>query len=392
MPTLSTNSTLQKGVEKASANKPYFGNLDFLRVVAFVMVFGLHTKLTATLGLLSSNTYYQLLLGTVFDGALGVSFFFALSGFLITYLLLGEVASTGRVALRNFYMRRFLRIWPLYYVVLVFGFWLYPEIKMLLGMDFIVANQGPWYWSFLSNFDSIYLHHHGLQDKSVSFLNITWSVAIEEQFYLLWPLLFVLVPRRHYPVAMGLVILTSTGFRFLHRTDHATLYFHTLSVASDLAMGGLASWYCLHSSQFLTTIKRLPKALIIGVYVLGFAHLVFRDTLYNTPDTVAFSRLVHCVFFLFIILEQNFAENSPVKLSRFRLVSRVGKYTYGLYLLHPIAIQITDLTMRLGAISSAFLSGLIYVVSAALLSFLLAYCSYHYLEAPFLKLKHRFSS
>lgn len=377
--------------EATTVAKPYFGNLDFLRVVAFAMVFGLHTKLTTTLGLLSENSYYHLLLGTMFDGGLGVSFFFVLSGFLITYLLLVEVNSTGQVALRNFYMRRFLRIWPLYYVVLVFGFWLYPEIKMLLGMDFIVANQGPWYWPFLSNFDSLYLHHHGLQDKSVSFLNITWSVAIEEQFYLLWPLLFVLTPRRYYPVAMGVVILASTGFRFLHRTDHATLYFHTLSVASDLAMGGLAAWYCLHSSRFLTAIKRLPKALIVGVYLLGVAHLIFRDTLYNTPDTVVFSRLAHCLFFLFIILEQNFAENSLVKLSRFRLISRGGKYTYGLYLLHPIAIQITDLTMRLGAISSAVVSGLVYVISAGLLSILLAYCSYHYLETPFLKLKNRFA-
>lgn len=376
---------------QASVVAPYFANLDFLRVVAFAMVFGLHAQLATTLGMLSPNPTYHLLLRTLCDGGLGVSFFFALSGFLITYLMLREVSSTGRIALRNFYMRRSLRIWPLYFAVLAVSFWFYPELKYLLGQATDMANRPLWYVAFLSNFDSIYLHHAGLEGKTSSLVNITWSVAIEEQFYLIWPLLFVLVPRRFYPLAIGAVIVASTLFRYVHRADHAVLYFHTLSVASDLAMGGLAAWYCHHSSRFLTLIENLPKLLIGLVYVLGFMHLLFRDMLYTTLEMQAFCRLTHTLFFLFIILEQNFAHHSLVKLSLFRLISKAGKYTYGLYLLHPIAIQVIDLSMRLGVIPSAFARGLLYAGTSFLLAFLLAYGSYHYFETPFLKLKHRFA-
>jgi peptidoglycan/LPS O-acetylase OafA/YrhL len=375
-----------------AARKPFFANLDFLRVVAFAMVFGLHTQLASTLGMLSTNKYYHQLLHLLTDGGLGVSFFFLLSGFLITYLLLNEVAHTGKIHLRHFYMRRFLRIWPLYYVVLMIGFWFYPGLKTLLGIDSSLSNQAPWYWTFLSNFDSIYLEHHNLAGTSAMMVNITWSVAIEEQFYLVWPLLFMLVPRRCYPAIFCSVITTSTLFRYFHRMDHATMYFHTLSVASDLAIGGMCAWCCLNKPVLRNWLQHASTPVIAGIYLVGFSELLFRDALYATPTAQVFARLAHGLFFAFIILEQNYADHSFVKLSRFRRISSLGKYTYGLYLLHPLAIQATDLLMRSVRLTAGTLfSGLFYAASSLVIALVLGILSYKFLETPFLRLKHRFA-
>lgn len=355
------------------------------------MVFGLHTQLARTLGLLSSNQYYHQVLQLLTDGGLGVSFFFVLSGFLITYLLLNEVAHIGKIHLPHFYMRRFLRIWPLYYVVLMIGFWFYPEVKVLLGFDSSLSNQAPWYWVFLSNFDSIYLEHHGLESKSAMMVNITWSVAIEEQFYLVWPVLFMLVPRRFYLGIFLVVIATSTLFRYFHRLDHATMYFHTLSVASDLAIGGLCAWCCLHKPALRKGLERLPKDLVVLVYLAGFAELLFRNELYTTPTAQVIARLIHCLFFAFIILEQNFATHSVVKFSCFQRVSALGKYTYGLYLLHPVAIQATDLFMRgLHLTTETFFGGLLYAANSLGVVLVLSFLSYKFLEMPFLRLKQQY--
>lgn len=375
----------------STAHKIYFANLDFLRVVAFSMVFTMHTNLAETLGLLSSNTLYHRFLRLATDGVLGVSFFFVLSGFLITYLLLVEVEKTGRIALAAFYMRRTLRIWPLYLVVVLFGSFLYPGFKSLAGIPHDFSNHVIYYFTFLSNFDYIYLIHHGLATKATLMLVVTWSVAIEEQFYLLWPLLFLLVPTRHYQGIFYGVILSSLLFRYLHRTDGPVLTYHTLSVASDLAIGGLCAWHSRNNPAFIRTIQQLPLALVVVIYVLGFLMLLFHDMLYPTVVASVLDRLVCSMLFAFILLEQNFSHGSIVKLSQFQRISSFGKYTYGLYLLHPIAIQVaTLLVMRVPCPSQGIAGGLFRTTVALAVVLPMAYASYNYFELPFLKLKHRF--
>ena len=135
---------------------------------------------------------------------MGVSFFFVLSGFLITYLLIKEKQLTGKVHISSFYIRRTLRIWPLYYFCVLFGFIAFPVLKSAFGQ---VPNEtaDPFLCSiFLNNFNAIY---NGPPDSSI--LSVLWSVAIEEQFYLLWPILFYLAsPKQYKFIFLGVIIIS----------------------------------------------------------------------------------------------------------------------------------------------------------------------------------------
>lgn len=131
-------------------------------------------------------------------GFLGVDFFFVLSGFLITTLLLREEARTGYFSLRGFYWRRILRIVPVYFFVVT----LCSVYYVLVRGETQYAGLVPFYYLFLSNF----------LVTDIPLLAPTWSLAVEEQYYLLWPLLLVALPRRWIlPVLGGLIAVNVAG-------------------------------------------------------------------------------------------------------------------------------------------------------------------------------------
>jgi len=154
--------------------KIFFPNLDGLRFFSFLIVFFSHIFNTKR-DYIKEESWYQFFKGQVFmDGDLGVSFFFVLSGFLITYLLLKEKEYAGKIDVKSFYIRRALRIWPLYFFSVFFGFVLFPLIKTYFGE---VPNEtaDPLLCSvFLNNFDRII---NGMPDSSV--LSVLWSVAMK---------------------------------------------------------------------------------------------------------------------------------------------------------------------------------------------------------------------
>src|ERR1700733_9049748 len=112
-----------------STPKVFFPNLDGLRTIAFLMVFFQHGFLSSFAYLHIHNTFLQHSINMICDGETGVSIFFVLSGFLITYLLLAEADRYGKIHPGYFYIRRILRIWPLYYIVITFVFFGYPWLK-----------------------------------------------------------------------------------------------------------------------------------------------------------------------------------------------------------------------------------------------------------------------
>src|SRR5690606_23311212 len=135
--------------------RKYFENLDGLRFLLAMVVFFGHSGFGGALQKVIPVNFLDRVIGVFSTGRLGVSFFFTLSGYLITYLIVEEKEETGNFHLGKFYLRRVLRIWPLYYVVLVFSFFIYPWVKVQLGY----ADQNPYnflyHLFFLSNFDSI---------------------------------------------------------------------------------------------------------------------------------------------------------------------------------------------------------------------------------------------
>lgn len=371
--------------------KVYFPNLDGLRFIAATMVFLQHGfgRFAVATGI--ETDWITRIAKTFGSGGLGVSIFFVLSGFLITYLLLEEQKITGKISLRNFYIRRVLRIWPLYFFVVVFGFIIYPGLKQLMGIETHLCSRAVYYWTFLSNFDEIYIHHN-CYGSAAQMQSITWSVSIEEQFYLIWPFLFILVNPKFYKYIFISIISLSITFRLFNYDDDPVLYFHTFSVLIDLASGGLAAWAILNTTRLRKWLEKMPVLKSSLIYIIGFLGLMYWDKFEGNQFCHALVRIYFAAYFVFIILHQNYAPDSFLKLSHNMIFTSMGKYTYGMYLLHPLAILLMDIVLRLSKVQrdTLFSEGL-FGVSAFIITIIISLSSYHLFEKRFLKLKSRFS-
>jgi peptidoglycan/LPS O-acetylase OafA/YrhL len=375
-----------------STDKKYFANLDGLRFILAVVVFAMHSLLGKTLDQVIHFDFLQRLIKVFSSGDLGVSFFFVLSGFLITYLMFEEKESTKEFSLTNFYIRRSFRIWPLYFCVLGFSFFVYPLLKTGFGH----LDQNPFrllYQAFfLANFDNIFVQHHHLVHVAPMMVSINWSVSIEEQFYLLWPLIFLSIPPRKFWIVCLLLILLSWVFRIYYYHDGAILYYHTLSVVSDLAIGGLGAYLSFYNVSFLMILKELNRSIIVFVYCIGFMLLIYHDRWFDTFFIHTTFRNIQAMFFCFIILEQNNCDRSFFKMGNSRRLSSLGKYTYALYMLHPIGIQFAIIFFRYAGLAQdqSFYFSMLYVGISFFVSLSLSIFSYFLLERHFLRWRSLF--
>ena len=327
---------------------------------------------------------------------MGVSVFFVLSGFLITYLILNELQLTNNINIKHFYLRRALRIWPLYYAVLVFVFFIYPVLRHLAGMESSHAHTLPYYFLFLSNFDVIHIDHY-FENMAWGPATVTWSVAVEEQFYLTWPLFFAVVPKRFFPLIFISIISLSLVFRYYHLQDKPVLLYHSFIVCADLAVGGLCAYCAVYYQQFIRFFENLNRNALVSVYFIGFLWLLCVPNLHDMNAVLLlFLRLISTLFFAFVILEQNYAQQSFYKFSNFKGLSFWGKYTYGLYLIHNIVLLFIFIALgpKLLNINYEvhFFANFMVCVIGLLISMLVSYMSYEYFEKRFLTLKERFST
>jgi peptidoglycan/LPS O-acetylase OafA/YrhL len=367
--------------------KIFFPNLDGLRFIAFFLVFFHHSLIVACFSTDPASAVYEFINNQKENGALGVNLFFVLSGFLITYLLLSEKTKYATIHVTNFYLRRVLRIWPLYFLMVVAGFIIFPLIKKMMGGIPDETHTAGYYMFFISNFQMV---AKGFADSSI--LNVLWSVGVEEQFYFVWPVVLLLTPKKYLLSVFGILILGTLIFRYINAGEARINYYHTFAVFSDMVIGGVAAYYSFYSLRFIDFFKKLPRKNIIIIYalmllVIAFRYLIFTNVIANT-----FQRLLLSLFFAFVILEQNFATFSFYKISRSKFLSRWGNYTYGLYCLHTIGLLIAHIISEklLKLNNNWLIMGIDFTVGFGL-SMIMAYISYTYFEAPFLKLKNKFA-
>lgn len=365
---------------------PFFENLNGLRFIGALSVFLFHcfTLGREVWGNFSETPTFRLIAKGFSRGHHGVGLFFVLSGFLITYLLLHEANKNGKINVFGFFMRRLLRIWPLYFVIVLFGFFLFP----LLPFGEHTTNSLLNYSLFLSNFEEIW---NGWRD-SINFLSVTWSVSIEEQFYMAWVVLIAIIPAmrkgKYFTLYFSLLIGASLLFRFLSIDDERTLYFHTLSVISDLAIGGYLSYMCFRY-PISKKLKSLSKKLILLIYGIGLA-IILLSTVIFQGQLIFIERIVIGLFFAFIIFEQVYCTNSFFKADNLIGFKKLGEISYGLYMYHCIVIYfLQHLMMNAGWTSSIF-SFITFIITSAVLTYIISWVSYTYLEQPCLRLKRYF--
>ncbi len=308
----------------------------------------------------------------------GVNFFFVLSGFLITYLLLQEQKNNGKINLKLFYIRRSLRIWPLFYLAVFSGFFVLPMVSSMLNRPVDTPDNFLYYLLFLNNF---------IPPKGFAGLGVLWSIAIEEQFYLFWPILFIVFKNNQKWISPSIIVI-SLAYTLFVRFN----YYDTLNCILDMGVGGTIAYFSFNG-QLSKKFKPLKKSALIITYSIGAALILTREFWILNEFMAKTERLVYSIFFAFIILEQNYSQHSFYKMGNFKIISSLGKYTYGLYVLHFYAIYlIANLLDIFGVHDNIFVVLLIEPVLAFILSIFVAYLSYHLYEKHFLKLKKKFAS
>ena len=300
-----------------SNTKVFFPNLDGFRFICFLIVFCNHSIDCLGLFIDWSPKYAIIDENFFLNGDLAISFFFVLSGFLITYLLLHEKKMTGKINIKNYYVRRVLRIWPLYFLIIIITMYFIPMLSNHMPENFpmntSMENVNVWlYLGFLGNFSVLF---NGIDNVLVGVL---WTVSIEEQFYLIWPLIIAFVPTKYLLKTFLALIFGSIAFRYFYaHGDFMIARFHTLSATSDLTSGALIALLAT-KEMFINRIKIMPKSTIIIIYIVGFIFFPLRFFIMNPENHLVLLSsilpVVYSAFFAFIIFEQNYADNSFYKI------------------------------------------------------------------------------
>ncbi len=369
----------------AERKKIFFENLDGFRFLAFLSVFLAHSFHTDDFAILHSNTYGLVTNRLLGNATYGINLFFVLSGFLITYLLIDEKLKSGKIHIIKFWIRRIFRIWPLFYFAVAFGFFIFPIIKTYFGEVPEESANIIYYLTFTNNFDFI---NSGLPDASI--LGVLWSVAIEEQFYLAWPLILFLFPVKYYWIPFSVIISGAIVFRAMN--DNGLIHeYHTLSCIGDMATGAFGAWLIRKQRvlDFFKNVKIEWILILYGLFIIVFFYK--KEIFYWNSFMRVIERPVVAVLIIGILLEQCYSKNSFYKMGKIKLISKLGIITYGLYILHFLGILITLVIMRrLGYDTNLWLVIFLSTALSLAISIGLAKLSYRYLEAPFFKLKEKF--
>lgn len=375
----STNAFRSADTDALSEGKlttrQYYPALDGLRGLAILLVVVYHN-----FGFIN----------VFFFGWLGVDLFFVLSGFLITDILLKSVGQKN--FLKNFFVRRMLRIFPLYYLCLILFLFVLPRFATHFDVHYYKEHQA-WLWTYLQNWLYIF-NNPGSQTNT---LNHLWSLAVEEQFYLLWPLAIIIIRKPAYLlIFISLVLAAVVGLRLYawinHVADLAYFNLYTFTRVDGLCIGCMVALLQRIYPGFLRKYT--------GLIVLFFALMNFVFFFVNRNYDYGFPYLAlagYTTFAMIFGLLVNEAVSRGTKLVNLvfdnTLLKFFGKISYGFYIFHwPLYILLspwlfTQLSLFVPSLWVQFAVSLV----ATIIAIIISWISYHYYERIFLNLKNKFT-
>lgn len=324
----------------------YFPQLDGLRAISVLLVLAIHMR---------DDLFRPL------NGHLGVIIFFTISGFLITTLLLREERTYGRASFKGFYIRRSFRIFPLYYLAL-----LVFSVLVLLGFADNAGDYGQrlvFFLTYLNEFASPGTFGH------------SWSLGIEEKYYLVWPLLAFAIPfMKRHRLALALLLLAGCSIAGIWGPPaYFGLYTPILTgVVVAIAMDDPKLF------KVATVLARPAAAIPL------FVAFMVAYVLESVPDHVhiVFSFLTALLFPALLIGPRISSAWLGIKPMVY-----VGQRAYGIYLFHPIVVSVVDRALAAGS-SNPYTQSIRFVLTA-FGSVLVADILFRYFEKPLIKVGHR---
>lgn len=370
-------------MNKDSHKIKYFKELNALRFIGFVGIFFGHVFFSNDIEIVNSKIYSSLYSYGKILGFISIDSFFVLSSFLITWKGLEELKVTKKFQFKNFLIRRSLRIWPLYFLVILLGF-LIEFMKPYYTQD---ISSLPSFWSFILfilNFDIIKNGYEFL-----FFMVFMWSISVEEQFYIFWALILKWFQNHLLKISL-LIILISIIFRIYFIDDSLNLNFHTVSALGNFGVGALAAIAAFNNSILITKIRDFSKTQIVIIYLISLLIFIAIPSLQNHDLFIVIQRVLFSFVFAFIILEQTYCQQSIFKLSRIKYFNFFGKISYGLYCYHGIMITIV-LKFSDYFSESLFTSIFIFPTLIFCGTLLFSHLSYKFFESKILKLKTKYT-
>ncbi len=367
-------------------NISIFNGLNSLRFIAALFVVMHHSETIKSKNELNNLEWLSLFR----NGGNAVTFFFVLSGFLITYLLLKEKNNTGKINIKTFYFKRILRIWPLYFLLVIIGTIGLPFAFSLLHINYEMPYNltDTWYYFvfFLPCLVTFYFGHH--------FLEPLWSIGVEEVFYLIWAPLFKLNKNKILNLLISIIfikiILNLLGLLVIQ--NELFNYIVNIFKFEAMAIGGLGAYFLYTKGNLLNRnfLFKIPIQIILFVSLI--VYLIFHSNIDNLVWNTIFkspilSPLLVDFLFLYVIICISSVESSIIKLKN-KYLGYLGEISYGIYMYHMLVVfgTIHFLKKYLIHMNSPWDQVLYYTV-VLVFTILLAAISKHFFENLFLKYK-----
>ena len=367
----------EKAIPEKPTHRKHIPALDGLRGIAILLVVFYHN--------FGFTNYF-------FFGWLGVDLFFVLSGFLITDILLRTVNTEGY--LRNFYMKRVLRIFPLYYLSLLLFLVILPKIRNYpLDMSYYIEHQ-EWFWTYMQNWFLIFYN----PGYTTTVIQHFWSLAVEEQFYIIWPwvILFIRKPKVILWIA-GLLLLLVIAVRItiwtMNFKDLNYFGLYTFSRIDGICIGSMLAILQHMRSRFL---DRHFTWVVLGLAALNFIFYFFnRVNEFTFPYLAIVGYTTFAVMFALLVHEAVKGQNKIINtLLSFSWLRFFGKISYGFYIFHWPVYLIFHKAMYTALMNDWHLADrMAQVLTSTILTLaglLVSVISFYGFEIHFLKMKKSF--
>jgi len=372
--------------------KIHFHSFDAFRFFAFFKVFIFHS--TAIVITVEGTALQWVKDHIAYGGGIGVSFFFVLSGFLITYILAFEKINYGTINLKKFFARRAFRIWPLFYLMVIIAFVIPADFATKIGFYMNWGGYEPdWRYSFtfLENYKTIIMD----VGPRTTPLPVFWSLCIEEHFYIVWMFVFFFLKRKWIPVYLCVTIVLAIVARIYHHEIYGTenVYANDLLTNADyFSISGLLGYYtALNYKKLSDFVLRIPFW-IRGLYILLVIFILFNQYEFFGQDTW-FMHIFRCTWFALMftsVLLVFLPTDSKLKISDTNIFTRLGKISYGLYVYHIIWIHVTLKYFKTHEmVLDNWKTYLLFISITLGGTIISAILSYRYFEKPFLNLREK---